>query len=565
MAQVNFNFNGKKTIIQCQKDEKMIDIFKRFNTKTNTDINSVYFLYGGNSIINTDLKFSEIANDNDKLENSMNIVVNEKDSEIATKTYAKSKEVICPECNETTKIIFEDYKILFKCRNRHKSDYYFFDEYEKTQNIDISKILCEVCKHSNKSETYNNMFFRCITCKINLCPLCRSKHDKSHYLINYEDKSYMCELHNQNFNSFCKDCKTNNCIYCEKEHNKHNLFLFGINIPRKGDLEKKKDELKNKIDILKNNIEDIKNILDKTFENMKHFYKIYTSIIDYYDLKKINYQIIYNINKGIINNKIIDDLTNIVNDNNICNKFKNILNIYDKISTKDPDQVTLYYNVKLKSKGTNRLLFGSKFVEKNKDKCKLVIEGKEYELLEKFNVKKLTKKKENFKVILKGIKKITDMSYMFSYCYGLSSLSDVSKWNTSNVTNMYCLFYFCNRIESLPDISKWNTSNVKDMSYMFGSCSKLKSLPDISNWDTSNVNNMSYMFEFCEALISLPDISKWNTSNVTNMSKMFYSCSSLKSLTDITKWNIDNVVNLEQMFQSCNSLNSIPNLSIKKE
>ena len=140
MAQVNFNYNGIKTVIQCQKDDKMKDIFKRLLTKTNIDINKVYFLYGGNSNINSELKFSEIANDNDKLENSMTIIVNEKDSEISNNSYIKPKEVICPECNETSKIIFEDYKIFFKCRNKHKSDYYFFDEYEKTQNIDISKI-----------------------------------------------------------------------------------------------------------------------------------------------------------------------------------------------------------------------------------------------------------------------------------------------------------------------------------------------------------------------------------------------------------------------------------------
>ena len=496
----------------------------------------------------------------------MTIIVSEKDSEISNKLYVKPKEVICPECNETAKIIFEEYKILFKCRNKHKSDYYFFDEYEKTQNMDISKILCEQCKQTNKSETYNNMFFRCNTCKINFCPLCSSIHDKNHFIINYEDKSYICELHNQNFNSFCKDCKKNICLYCEKDHDKHNLFPFGKNIPNKDDLEKKKDELRTKIDKLKNNIEDIKNILDKTFENMQYFYKVYTSIIDNYNFKKINYELIYNIDKAIINNKILDDLTNIVNDNNIYNKFKNILNIYDKMITKDPDQVTLYYNVKLKSKGiltseSNRLLFGSKFVQNNKDKCKIVIEGKEYELLEKFNVKKLTKKKENFKVILKGIKKITDMSYMFSYCYGLSSLSDVSKWNISNVTNMYCLFYFCHRIESLPDISKWNTSNVKDMSYMFGSCSRLKSLPNISNWDTSNVNNMGNMFSSCKSIISLPDISKWDTSNVTNMNNMFSSCESLISLPDISKWDTSKVTNMSCMFNSCKALVSLPDIS----
>ena len=46
MAQVNFNYNGIKTVIQCQKDDKMKDIFKRLLTKTNIDINKVYFLYG---------------------------------------------------------------------------------------------------------------------------------------------------------------------------------------------------------------------------------------------------------------------------------------------------------------------------------------------------------------------------------------------------------------------------------------------------------------------------------------------------------------------------------------
>jgi len=76
----------------------------------------------------------------------MTLIVNEKDSEILNNSCVKPKEVICPECNETAKIIFEDYTIFFKCRYKNKTDYYFFDEYEKTQNIDISKIICNQCK-----------------------------------------------------------------------------------------------------------------------------------------------------------------------------------------------------------------------------------------------------------------------------------------------------------------------------------------------------------------------------------------------------------------------------------
>ena len=47
---------------------------------------------------------------------------------------------------------------------------------------------------------------------------------------------------------------------------------------------------------------------------------------------------------------------------------------------------------------------------------------------------------------------------------------------------------------------------------MFNACSSLSSLPDISNWNTSNVNKMLFMFNECSKLSSLPDISKWETN-----------------------------------------------------
>ena len=58
------------------------------------------------------------------------------------------------------------------------------------------------------------------------------------------------------------------------------------------------------------------------------------------------------------------------------------------------------------------------------------------------------------------------------------------------------------------------------MSYMFSNCESLTSLPDISNWNTNNVTNMSYMFSNCYSLKILPDIFSWNTNNVTDMSKV---------------------------------------------
>ena len=55
------------------------------------------------------------------------------------------------------------------------------------------------------------------------------------------------------------------------------------------------------------------------------------------------------------------------------------------------------------------------------------------------------------------------------------------------------------------------------MNNIFNGCNSLSSLTNLSKWDTTNINNMSYIFYNCYELESLPDISKWNTENVYNM------------------------------------------------
>jgi len=46
------------------------------------------------------------------------------------------------------------------------------------------------------------------------------------------------------------------------------------------------------------------------------------------------------------------------------------------------------------------------------------------------------------------------MSYMFNLCTSLSSLPDISKWNTNNVTDMSYMFYDCNKIKFSEEIKK---------------------------------------------------------------------------------------------------------------
>ena len=234
-------------------------------------------------------------------------------------------------------------------------------------------------------------------------------------------------------------------------------------------------------------------------------------------------------------------------------------------------------------------LFGSKFIENNKKRCKIIINDEEKEICQYLDIQEniITKDTNILQIKLKLFRYIEDISYMFENCenlfsieniyelntskiknlnnlfFGCSSLSfipDISNWDTSNAINMGDIFSGCSMITSLPDISKWNTSRVKNMSYMFSGCELLSYLPDISKWDTSKVKNFSYMFNWCKSLSFLPEISKWDTSNIIDMSWMFSECSALEKIPNLSKWKTNNVIDMNHMFFRCSSLLSFPGI-----
>ena len=75
MSEVEFFYEGKNIIIQCNQSDKMKQLFQRFFTKANVNPNSVIFIYSGNIITNDELTFSQLSNKYDKNRNKMNIIV----------------------------------------------------------------------------------------------------------------------------------------------------------------------------------------------------------------------------------------------------------------------------------------------------------------------------------------------------------------------------------------------------------------------------------------------------------------------------------------------------------
>ena len=125
------------------------------------------------------------------------------------------------------------------------------------------------------------------------------------------------------------------------------------------------------------------------------------------------------------------------------------------------------------------------------------------------------------------------------------------------------MFQECNELIFL-DLSNFDTSKVTEMMWMFTFCYKLKEIKGINKFNTSNVTNMKAMFNECNELISL-DLSNFDTSKVIDMSYMFFNCKKLEYL-NILNFSIQNNCKTENIINKinnkCNLIVNIINFKI---
>ena len=269
---------------------------------------------------------------------------------------------------------------LYDCINEHDIDEISLEEFEDTQKIDESKIICQYCGNMNKCNSDNKSFFRCNSCKMNLCPICKNRHKNNHYIINYEDKNFICQNHNYPYSSYCLSCKKNICKSCEIEHKTHEILLFEK-------IEQNEDKLKNvsnNLKIIRDKIvDDIKDMikrLNKVMDCINALFKINDDIINN-KYKYKNYEILQNMNINF-DFKIFDDYKK---EENIYNKFKKIMNIYEQIVEID-DELRIIYRIRGARKKIK--IFNSDFVQAFKNKLKISYQNKENKLKDEFEIKK---------------------------------------------------------------------------------------------------------------------------------------------------------------------------------
>ena len=573
MLKIIFTFESEKIKIECDSEKKIKEIFQRFALEKRIDLNSLYFIYNAILITEQEKKLSEIINNQDRERNEMNILVYPANENENGENVIVSKEIICPICKENILVNIKDYKInLNNCKYGHKINNILLKDYEKFQKIDISKIICNKCNDKNKGEVYKNEFYKCNTCQMNLCPLCYSEHDKSHKIINYDEKNNACYIHNEKYIKFCNKCNKYICSKCEETHKNHDIINYNDILSNKN-VEEEIKEFKNYIDKINNEIKDIIDKLNDITKNINLYYNICDNIIKS-DSDNKNIPLLKNKIEFLNYNKIIiKEIEEIINSNNINDKFNKLMIIYDKMNS----QVNSVYNnfiiseIIINDSNKNKYIRiinsfeqAKKENEWNNDKddnkfenekeilenCLIKIDNKEIPFSYKYKFSK------NGKHLIEYYfsKDLTKTNYLFYDCQYLTSIN-LSNINTKNVTNMSCMFNWCESLEII-DLSNINTENVTNMSCMFNGCKSLVNI-DLSKLDTQNVTDMSCMFNWCKSL-KIIDLRNINTEKVTDMKFMFNGCKSLENL-DLSSFNTKNVINMKFMFNECKSL---PNINL---
>ena len=573
-VKIIINYKGIITTALCSIDDKIEDIFKTIENNIQKKTNELFFCYNG-IVIDINKKFSEIINKIDKERKEMDIIAFNIQSTIIDDKYIQSKDIICPKCNESILININEYKInIYSCKNGHEKKNIKFSEFEDIQKINLSKIICEKCRVNNMGNTYNNEFFRCLKCNINICPLCKSCHDNNHNIIEYNKMNYICNIHNEIYIKYCKRCRKNMCKLCEKDHYNHEKIYYENILTN----ENRINELKDYVGKLKNEIKDIIFKLNNLLINMDQYYEISNKIINNTNR---NYEILVNKNEFMkYNNIIINDIKNIIDHNDIEDKIKDIINIYNKMNlnnkNKDINNPENYViaEVKIKNEDINKNIriinsyeqaarennwgFEKKCQNEKeiKDNCEILINNK----LIKFNYYHKFNKEGNYTIQYSFKQNLKNINHLFYGCESLTNI-DLSKFNTQNVINMRSIFCDCKSLIKI-NLSNLNTQNVIYMYGIFSGCESLINI-NLSDFKTENVIDMSYMFYECKSLINI-NLFTFNTQNVTDMSYMFSGCISLINI-NLFNFNTQNVTDMSYMFSGCESLTNINLFNFKTE
>ena len=344
MVELEFDYQQNKISIQANYDEYFSTVVNKYYQKSQLKPNSVAF-FAHSIQIQENKRIYEIMNQFEQANKRMYIFVFPLYKGNENKVLVEAKEIVCPKCSEQCRIKLEDYIIkLYDCKNNHLTSINL-NKFKESQKIDISRIKCINCKDKSMGNSFEHTFYYCLNCKNNLCVLCKEKHNKSHIIVNYEQKNYKCPLHFDLYYKYCHNCRQNVCMLCNQTHSGHKLESFEniISNPDKKRIEL--DKIKSEIDIFNKNVRKIINGLNQLIENMETYYNIFNNLFNNYNVNNKNYHILKNIKQIDINNNIYNEILQINQNKNYIEKINKIFNIYYKMQGKNNIDPFNFYNL----------------------------------------------------------------------------------------------------------------------------------------------------------------------------------------------------------------------------
>ena len=505
MAKAIFAFNGINTTIQCLLGDKMKDVCLKYSSKIDIDINSLYFLYGGNKL-NLNFTFEQVANSIDKNKKEMVILV-----------YQLEKEgFICPKCGERVRL---DTKLIENiCLSNTDINDILIGIQGQIENI-INDIL------NKKSINYINNQLKNINIIIsNALGEIKKNNEKLNQLKNINNKSNDIVMKNSKNNIIegvldikVNDIKNGVILFNKKNKDGINVYLNDIKINMinednkwKIDYNFKKDG-KYKFKIIFNN-------------NIKSFHRFFQDCSNLYSIDLSNFD-----------SKNVTDISYMFN---LCHKLKEIKGM-KTFNTSNVNNMRAMFQDCCELEFLDLSNFDTSIVMDMSYMFKLC---QKYKVTNMWNMFGDCKELEYLDLSNFETPIVMDMKFMFYNCNKLKEINGIHTFKTNKVFYMTSMFGNCYELENL-DLSNFDTSNTEDMSYIFSQCYKLREIKGINKFNTSNVVNMRAMFQCCYELKYL-DLSNFDTSNTSDLSYMFCQCNKLKYL-NISKFKpYDNTENI---------------------
>ncbi len=140
---------------------------------------------------------------------------------------------------------------------------------------------------------------------------------------------------------------------------------------------------------------------------------------------------------------------------------------------------------------------------------------------------------------------------------GLTDISGLANFDTSNAKTMHSMFSGCRNLADLTPLSSWKTTNIQNLGYMFAGYNEITTVESLASWRLPKAYHLQGMFQDCYKLTDIRATANWGLgSAVIQTGWMFRDCHSLSDISALASWRITRIQQTSGMFQSCFNITS---------